>query len=181
MRINFENVPEERQEELRRAAAFFAGALMPQSVVSELEIDLVFDLKTLNDGMCGNEDDDINDPRYFTISINPALGNPISTLAHELVHVKQYAMNEFRTKLIFADEEVKFQFRWKRKIWNAQNGEDPYFDSPWEIEAFGREVGLMARYNALMMNQEPKPHYKNLSYDEILQQVKDFVKNMPEE
>ena len=45
----------------------------------------------------------------------------LTTLAHELVHVKQYEYGEL-----------------------TQNSEDniPYWDKPSEIEAYGREVGL---------------------------------------
>ena len=45
----------------------------------------------------------------------------LTTLAHELVHVKQYECGEL-----------------------TQNSEDniPYWDKPSEIEAYGREVGL---------------------------------------
>ena len=49
------------------------------------------------------------------------LRDMLTTLAHELVHVKQYECGEL-----------------------TQNSEDniPYWDKPSEIEAYGREVGL---------------------------------------
>ncbi len=49
----------------------------------------------------------------------------LTTLAHELVHVKQYECGEL-----------------------TQNSEDniPYWDKPSEIEAYGREVGLFVTW-----------------------------------
>jgi hypothetical protein len=32
------------------------------------------------------------------------------------------------------------------EVWKAKRKEDDYFDSPWEIEAYGREVGLYAKW-----------------------------------
>jgi hypothetical protein len=34
------------------------------------------------------------------------------------------------------------------KVWKPNGKEDHYFDSPWEIEAFGREVGLYQKWLA---------------------------------
>lgn len=58
-------------------------------------------------------------------------------LGHELVHVKQYLNNEV---FDYKDGGV----RYKGIIFDGSYYEDEeaYYDSPWEIEAYGREWGL---------------------------------------
>jgi len=60
-------------------------------------------------------------------------------LAHELVHVKQYVMGELKL--------ANNGFVYKKTMYSPENL-DEYFDQPFEIEAHGRERGLM---NAFMM------------------------------
>jgi hypothetical protein len=78
--------------------------------------------------------------RTFKICIDPDLSrkNQLQTLAHELVHVKQYAKGELSWK------EVNNRIRWNNQL--IDESTTNYFDLPWEIEAFGREYGLYIRY-----------------------------------
>jgi hypothetical protein len=63
----------------------------------------------------------------------------LKTLAHELVHVKQYVMGE----LTWRDRGLL----WKGHLYTPEHlGE--YFDTPYEIEAFGRERGLLVTFLA---------------------------------
>ena len=58
----------------------------------------------------------------------------LKTLAHELVHVKQYVMNELSWR--------ERGLLWKGRLYSPEHlGE--YFETPYEIEAFGRERGLL--------------------------------------
>ena len=57
----------------------------------------------------------------------------LETLAHELVHVKQYAQGE-----------LKGENCWMGKVVNPKNTD--YWDLPWEIDAHGRECGLFCRW-----------------------------------
>ena len=61
----------------------------------------------------------------------------LRTLAHELVHVKQYLVGEMtcRTKGMF----------WKGKHCRVETLEE-YFEYPHEIEAYGRETGLLISF-----------------------------------
>jgi hypothetical protein len=90
-----------------------------------------------------------NGIRKFTIvlnmsGINKRAKNPIVRLkslfidlGHELVHVKQYLNNE-----IF--DYVNGDVRFRGKVFDASHYRDheKYYDSPWELEAYGRESGL---------------------------------------
>lgn len=58
-------------------------------------------------------------------------------LSHELVHVKQYLNNEL---FDYSDEErVRFMGRIHK---NSKEMDRTYWNSPWEVEAYGRAEGL---------------------------------------
>lgn len=88
--------------------------------------------------------DNNRQPRKFIIKINtpptPTLKYIISTLAHEMVHVKQFVKNEL-IDLPSTNFNVSV---FKNKKYNLNRIE--YYDQPWEIEAFGRERGLTREY-----------------------------------
>ena len=56
------------------------------------------------------------------------------TLAYEMVHVKQHAKGELKSML--REREDKWHGRY------IKENELHYFEKPWEIEAYGRELGL---------------------------------------
>ena len=65
--------------------------------------------------------------------------NILKTLAHELVHVKQYVMGELK----YSTHGMVY----KRTTYSPENIFD-YFETPYEIEAYGREVGLLVNFLA---------------------------------
>ena len=58
----------------------------------------------------------------------------LETIAHEMVHVKQYARRELHP----------VNETWCGKTYNPKKVS--YWDLPWEIEAHGRETGLFVRW-----------------------------------
>jgi|TARA_R110000744_G_C19000638_1_gene521766 hypothetical protein len=58
----------------------------------------------------------------------------LKTLAHELVHVKQYVMGELKPS--------NNGMVWKKTVYAPDTLLD-YFQTPYEIEAYGREKGLL--------------------------------------
>ena len=83
-------------------------------------------------GYCLQEENN----RTFELEIDKtqSLRGLLETIAHEMVHVKQYARGE-----LSADKHV-----WMGKTYDPE--EINYWDLPWEIEAHGREIGLFVRY-----------------------------------
>lgn len=73
--------------------------------------------------------------REFEVEINKeqSLRRLLETVAHELVHVKQYARGELQ----------ETHLAWKGQPVDPNTN---YWDLPWEIEAHGREVGLFIRW-----------------------------------
>ena len=76
------------------------------------------------------------------------LKNILIDLGHELVHVKQYLNNEV---FDYKDGSV----RYKGIIFDGSYyvNEESYFESPWEIEAYGREWGLYRMFCSKMKEE----------------------------
>lgn len=75
-------------------------------------------------------------PKDFIIEIdsNLTLRTMLETVAHEIVHVKQWATGEMK--------ETKNNFITKFRKHKVNSQKIDYWDLPWEIEALGREEGL---------------------------------------
>jgi hypothetical protein len=125
--------------EIKDAAQFYAGLLMHRNLIKNLDIMISFDDNGL-DGSCSIEDDFAR-PREFLIQLNPkrSVEKILCALAHEMVHVKQYATGESRNY----ERQPSF-VRFRGVMVNTKT--TLYWDQPWEIEAFGREYGLYVRY-----------------------------------
>lgn len=137
MHITFEGTAKNIDNaELEYAANFYMGVLAPR-LVDKLSVNIV--LKKLGDvhGFCEVVDGERR-PRDFEIELNRKLNryDILHALAHELVHVKQYARNEI------LDKGKVTHFLGKTYV----NESTDYYDSPWEIEAYGREVGLYIKF-----------------------------------
>jgi hypothetical protein len=134
-------------EQLTEAARFYASVLLNPRTVKNITLDIEVSSGLEDLGYCCNEDGTKN-PRWFTISLRrQELLEMEKTLAHEMVHLKQHAKNELRdiTK-IPAKGKIKKETLWMGVPWEPKKGEDPIYDSPWEVESYGKEVGLIHRY-----------------------------------
>ncbi len=100
--------------------------LMPR--MKTLNIEVKFEKLDGVYGLCLEGDNN----RSFTLSIAKGLTKKeiVSTIAHEMVHVKQYARNELT--------HVNGKHMWKSKIYKRVN----YWTCPWEKEAVGLEEEL---------------------------------------
>jgi hypothetical protein len=113
---------------------FCIKKLMPR--MRSLDINIKFTrLGKEANGYCLRQTD-----REFELEIDSrlTLRTMLETVAHEMVHVKQYARREMND---YAFKEV--HYKWKGKL--VPDSTD-YWDLPWEIEANGREVGLFIRW-----------------------------------
>ena len=120
------------------ALDFYLMLLLPRRVSRGIHVDLLFK-KKLDDGVDGwcqvSGYNTRNKARDFDIEIckDRSMRYQLMTLAHEAVHLKQYALGEI-------DENMN---TWKGVRIPASTD---YYDSPWEIEAHGREKGLYVRF-----------------------------------
>ncbi len=152
MRISIDGTGPRNAAMLEEAARLFAAQLLHPRTVNKMELDIEI-VNTLDvEGECISEDDHKN-PRYFTVRLRKqAVDEMIRTLAHEMVHVKQYAKNELGKELAMArgGKGLRIVTRWMGEFWAPKSKEDAYWDAPWEIEAYGREVGLHHKWVAFL-------------------------------
>ena len=101
----------------------------------------------LDEAGCTIYHDDSDAPIEFLIEINPDnCDNIYRTIAHEMVHVKQFYRGELTATISLSSDGFTIRRTWMGTEWERLDHEDPYFDSPWEIEAHGREVGMYFRW-----------------------------------
>ena len=130
----------------KEAVKWYGRHLLGDRLYHNVEVLIEFDDTGLNSNVYGCCDwNDTNDrARDFTITINPNLGkrNMLLVLAHEMVHVKQYAKGEMK------DYVRMNRVKWKGKVYNDKKID--YWEQPWEIEAHGREKGLYYKFTDYM-------------------------------
>jgi hypothetical protein len=63
-------------------------------------------------------------------------------LCHEIIHAKQYIFGELGMMFAIDDDSLNITNAWKGKKWVAAKNDDPYYDAPWEKEAYDRENEL---------------------------------------
>ena len=104
--------------------------LMPRMRTLDIEVKI---RKISGDavGYCMQEDTN----RMFTIDVQKdlSLRDFITTICHEMVHVKQYARNEMDC----------YGRKWKTKVISDKVG---YYDLPWEKEAYLLEDEILNKY-----------------------------------
>jgi len=119
---------------------FMIGQLLPRYRT----LNITVELKNLNDenavGYCMMEDNN----REFTIEVDRKLGikELVTTICHEMIHVKQYAKKEMD------DWSGNGAARWKGKTFNAEKTD--YYNLPWEKEAYR----LQDKYANMVWNEE---------------------------
>jgi hypothetical protein len=123
---------------LRDASYFFISELMPR--VRSLEIDIVY-RGIIEEGVWGYCFQ--NSKRSYEIQLALSLDSKetrLKTLAHELVHVKQYYCGELKN------------FTFESVFWKGVefHGDSHSNESPWEEEALQLEEEL---YRKLLMNK----------------------------
>jgi hypothetical protein len=87
-------------------------------------------------GLCAWTDQ-IYRPKRFSIILSDKLTKKMfrKTLLHELVHVKQYIMNELK-------DCYSGQIKWKKKIYEDTENYREYINTPWEKQAYSMSEKL---------------------------------------
>ena len=130
---------------IRDSTQFFIKKLMPRKRRLKVIVQIVNNLLE-NEGIHGDclaDDFDVNHRHYeFIIRLDYDPNDTqlmISTLAHELSHVKQYATGQLRYDYSSSNVSI-----WEGKKYNSD--EIDYDDLPWEIDALKSERALMSIY-----------------------------------
>ena len=129
---------------VEQAAWYYAEKLMGKRLMAGLEININLKKNLLakegNEGSTIWEDTGYRS-RDFTIELDTTvkIRNLLITLAHEMVHVKQWAKDE-----MYEYMNTMGMVRFKGERIHLE--ETDYWDYPWEIEAYGRQLGLFIRF-----------------------------------
>ena len=139
MRFRIVNCPDRDFKPIvEKAATFFAKELIPNTRIrNRCFTKIRFDGKLQEYGYASVEEYNTKkQPREFLMEIHPGIGarDILSTIAHEMVHIKQYIDGELNEDMTY----------WKGKRVNSDKME--YWTSPWEIEAHGIEIGLITKF-----------------------------------
>jgi hypothetical protein len=143
-RVNMNYVVVEGGNKVQRDIAekvvnFMIGQLLPR----HRTLDITVQLNKMNDdaiGYCQMEDTN----REFIIEVDKTIGikELVTTICHEMIHVKQYVRNEMNDDLVENGQAV-----WRgRKV----NPNTKYYDLPWEKEAYR----LQDKFANLVWNEE---------------------------
>ena len=156
MKVKVTNCPDKNfKPYVERAVAFFAKELIPNTRIrNNCKIKVRFDGQLLDFGSCGAEGYNTrNEPREFLIEVHPGIGvySILETLAHEMVHVKQHIYNETNDDLS----------HWLGRKINSD--EIDYWIHPWEIDAHGREIGLVTKFAVMESLWEVFDGFRNPS------------------
>lgn len=119
------------------AANYFGTCLFKKALANNIKVSIVVSSNMREHGMCGVADyNSSNKPRSFDIEVRKkkSIKSMVQTLAHEMVHVKQFATNEMN----------EMDSTWKGKRVNLRKL--TYIELPWEAEAFEREHELLSKY-----------------------------------
>ena len=151
IRVRGVNLTRRDRRFLKLAAQYTMNYLLPNN--DRIQVSIVIGPKTGEHDDCNGVCSYISKTKYEiwinTNKINKRaktllgkFSKILSYLVHELTHVKQYASGE----LTYIGND---KYRYKGKIYNepADGDDDAYFESPDEIEAYGREEHLVRRFN----------------------------------
>lgn len=139
MHLSIVGCPDKKQflPYVKRATKFYAENLLSEKKLKDIHIKIKFNKKIDVFGYASVQDDEVTKkPKEFLIEVHPNIGAPdiLKTIAHEMVHIKQYACGELDETLM----------SWKGKRVDSEDLN--YYDHPWEIEAHGMEVGLFSKF-----------------------------------
>lgn len=117
-----------------RAVEYCAKKLLSRQMLPFITVDINYTFHTDADGYCWCDADSGKKPRSFVMEIDKRL--PIeeimTTIVHEMIHVKQWAKGE----LIDAVEKGAVVSKWKG---STVADHVDYMDLPWEVEAYEQE------------------------------------------
>ena len=135
---------------IREVVSFAIPLLMSKRLLKTLKLQVVFIPNLLKNEKNIATCEILENPKHLRIRLDPAVSkrNCIKNILHELVHVKQYATGQMKEYI------HKPIVRYHGKYYLEDEGEKDYWDSPWEIDAYGREYGLYYRWDQYLTKKK---------------------------
>jgi len=137
---------------VKKAANFYAEYLLNSTRIFNnvhLTIEFqIFDKGSDEYGCCDYIEENYS-PKFFQITLEKRLSKKESllALAHEMVHLKQYAKGEMKDM-----RRPAHIVKWLGEKYEIN--EIDYWEQPWEIEAYGREKGLYLKFMNILREEE---------------------------
>lgn len=135
------------RQEIREACNYYAEQLLPPRVLAKLKVEVILRADGDKGGVVWI-DREVK-PRVFKLDLNSKFGRleQLKTIAHEFTHIKQFATGQLREWTHLADDDV-FVMEWLKTdhIVSREETDSEYYLRPWEIDAYGYEVGLYRNY-----------------------------------
>lgn len=134
----------DEKQKIKDLCQFVADKFLSKRLQKSMDVLIRFDrnlfINTNLYGDCIWEDQHYK-PREFSIRVDSdqKFSMILNTLAHELVHVKQWAKGE-----MFELQRQRKCYKFNGQLIDANGME--YWDLPWEIEAHGRAIGLVVQW-----------------------------------
>jgi hypothetical protein len=154
--------PSIQKKLIKQAVDFALPKLLSPAVLKKLKIAII--IKELDDytGGCDVIKSRKGNPRSFQIVVDRDISKKafLESLFHELVHIKQYALGEMKDKSVKPNygDRVSYRGKYYQNDESSPKDEDLYWDSPWEIEAYGREYGLYWRFKKHLKKLDIQDH-----------------------
>jgi hypothetical protein len=141
MQIRTKGIPDNVSKAIcKDSLRFYGQELLGRRLYKNIKLFVVFEkLPNPINALCQWSDDN-HKCREFTIIVNKKLNKKTTliALAHEMVHVKQYAKGELKDYL--RNDKVK----WCGKVYCFSKIK--YWSSPWEKEAYKKDILLYEQY-----------------------------------
>ena len=143
MLVNIKGSNKKNRALVEMATWWYAEKLLGKRIIGNMKLNINLRRNLVSKEGCEGTaiwEDDFVRPREFTIELdtNFTIRDILITLAHEMVHVKQWAkgeMYEYSKPGMVRFHKTKFNMN-----------EVDYWDYPWEIEAYGKQLGLFIRF-----------------------------------
>lgn len=132
--------------ETRKIMEFFAKELLGPRLARRITVNLEWKAYPREWGSVDWADRN-HRPRVFAMAVHPkmTLYHTLQTLAHEMVHVKQFARGDMKDFLTTARCS-----RWKKRI--IDHHDTPYAKLPWEVEAYRMQKILYRKLKEHLKN-----------------------------
>ena len=146
MILNIKGSNKDYRKLIESAAYYYAEKLIGKRLLKTIKININLKRGMVKkdgaEGTCIWDDwEDLRKtPREFTIELDcgVTIRNILINLAHEMVHMKQWVKGDMY------EYSNSHMVRFMKKKYDMS--EIAYWDYPWEIEAYGRQLGLFIRW-----------------------------------
>jgi hypothetical protein len=123
------------------AARWFLSKLMSQTSAEQIKLEVYLRRMKHQRGICWAYE---KYPDEYTVVIDASMGrrDSLRAIAHESVHVMQYATGKMKD--LWGQHSGKVL--WKNQMMDNIDTGSAYFNSPWEKEAYRRQEPLLQAY-----------------------------------